>query len=157
MPTVIPDTVGIFIEVKKMLSCTFFGHADAPEDIEPILKTVLITLIKNFNVDTFYLGHNGNFDKIVQKVLWDLGNEYRIKSYIVLAYLPKKQINYKLETLYPEKIELVPKQFAISYRNKWMIEKSDYVITFVTHTFGGAYKAKMQAEKKGKNIINLTI
>lgn len=140
-----------------MPSCTFFGHSDAPEETEPILKSIIIELIKSKKVNMFYVGDNGRFDKIVQNILLYLTKEHIIKSYVVLAYLPNKHISYKLETLLPEEFEFVPKRFAISYRNKWMIEKSDYVITYVTRSFGGAYKAKMLAEKKGKNIINVTI
>ena len=75
----------------------------------------------------------------------------------MLAYLPDSQEKYALPTLFPEGIENVPKKFAISYRNKWMIEKSDYVVAYIMRTFGGAYKFKTMAEKKGKRIINISL
>lgn len=138
-----------------MPSCTFFGHSDAPYEIESTLKSKIIDLISDKKVNTFYVGNNGNFDKMVQKILSDLSKQYIVKSYVVLAYLPDKYSDYKLTTLFPEEIELVPPKFAISYRNKWMIEKADYVITYVAHSFGGAYKAKTLAEKKKKITINI--
>ena len=42
--------------------CTFFGHKDTPQNILPVLRTVIIDLIQNKNVDLFYVGNNGNFD-----------------------------------------------------------------------------------------------
>ena len=59
------------------------------------------------------------------------------------------------ETLLPDGIEVGPARFAIDRRNKWMIEQADYVITYVTHSWGGAAKFKELAEKKGKTVINI--
>lgn len=47
--------------------CTFFGHKDTPQNILPVLRTVIIDLIQNKNVDLFYVGNNGNFDFMVKK------------------------------------------------------------------------------------------
>ena len=43
---------------------TFFGHRDCPFQIESNLKHEIINLIESCSVDTFYVGNNGNFDKI---------------------------------------------------------------------------------------------
>ena len=56
--------------------------------------------------------------------------------------------------LYPE-IENKPKRYAILYRNKYMVEKADYVIAYVSHNWGGAYSTYQYAKRKGKNIFNL--
>ena len=42
--------------------CTFFGHRDAPYEIEHILRETVENLIKNENVKLFYVGNNGRFD-----------------------------------------------------------------------------------------------
>ena len=42
-----------------MAVCTFFGHRDCPETIKPYLREVLIDLINNQEVDTFYVGNRG--------------------------------------------------------------------------------------------------
>ena len=49
-----------------MRSCTFFGHRDCPETIKPKLREVLVDLITNYDVDMFYVGHQGQFDAYVQ-------------------------------------------------------------------------------------------
>ena len=53
----------------------------------------------------------------------------------------------------PEGIERVPKRFAISWRNNWMLENSDYVVAYVTHSWGGAVQFVEKAEKRGQKVI----
>ena len=140
-----------------MHACTFFGHRDCSENIKPILKKTLIELVKD-DVTTFYVGNNGMFDSLAISVLKSLKKEYsNIDFYIVLAYLPSsgKMIDNEVKTLFPEGIEKIPKKFAIVFRNIWMIEKSDYVVTFVTRPQGGAAQFYEQSIKKGKKVINL--
>ena len=105
----------------------------------------------------FYVGNNGNFDTMVRCQLEDLSQTYPITYSVVLAYLPIEKNKYDnlTNTIYPEGLETVPKRFAISWRNKWMIQQSDVVVTYVTHNFGGAAQFKEMAEKKGKTTINL--
>lgn len=137
--------------------CTFFGHKDTPKEIEPILRSTLVDLIENKNVTVFYVGNNGNFDIMVRRQLEDLSKTYPIKYSVVLAYLPGKNNKYDnlINTIYPEGIETVPKRFAISWRNKWMIQQSDIVVTYVTHNFGGAAQFKTIADNQKKILINL--
>ena len=140
------------------MTVTFFGHKDTPKEIEPTLRTTLVDLIKNHGATEFYVGNNGNFDTMVRRQLENLSQTYPITYNVVLAYLPTKKSEYDnyINTIYPEGIETVPKRFAISYRNKWMIGQSDVVVTYVTHSFGGAAQFKEMAEKQGKTVIELS-
>ena len=137
--------------------CTFFGHKDTPKEIEPTLRSTLIDLIENKNATNFYVGNNGNFDSMVCHQLEELSEIYDIKYSVVLAYLPTEKNKYDdlTHTIYPEGLETVPKRFAISWRNKWMIQQSDIVVTYVTHNFGGAWQFKKMAERLNKHVINL--
>ena len=56
--------------------------------------------------------------------------------------------------IYPE-IEEKPRKYAITYRNKYMIEKSDCVVAYVERSFGGAYSTYKYAKRMGKEIFNL--
>ena len=140
------------------MTVTFFGHKDTPKEIEPTLRSTLIDLIENKNVTVFYVGNNGNFDTMVRRQLEDLSHTYPITYSVVLAYLPTKKSEYDnyTNTILPEGIETKPKRFAISYRNKWMVGQSDVVVTYVTHSFGGAAQFKEMAEKQGKTVIELS-
>ncbi len=68
-------------------------------------------------------------------------------------YLEPNKTKYDA-ILYPD-IEHRPLRFAIHYRNKYMIEKSDFVVAYVNREWGGVYTAYKYACKKGKPIFNL--
>ena len=139
------------------MTVTFFGHKDTPKEIEPTLRTTLVDLIENHGATEFYVGNNGNFDTMVRRQLEALSQVYPITYSVVLAYMPTKKNEYDgfTNTLLPEGIETIPKRFAISYRNKWMIQQSDIVITYVARTYGGAWQFKAMAERQGKTVIEL--
>ena len=50
-------------------ACTFFGHRDSPETIKPKIRTAVIDLIENHGVTMFYVGNQGNFDRLVRSIL----------------------------------------------------------------------------------------
>ena len=139
----------------KEQTVTFFGHRDTPKETEPALRLTLIDLIENKNATLFYVGNHGNFDAMVRRQLEDLSRTYPIKYYVVLAYMPSKNDEPDEHTILPEGIETVPRRFAINYRNKWMLNKSDIVVTYVTRPFGGACEFKQIAEKAQKYMIYL--
>ena len=140
------------------MTCTFFGHKDAPQEIRPLLRDVLLDLIEHQGVTQFYVGNQGSFDRMALKMLKEFEKPYSIAYDVVLAYLPRKTDPFftAYYTILPEGIETVPPRFAIEYRNKWLIEHSDLVITYVERSFGGAAKFKALAEKKGKRIVELS-
>lgn len=140
--------------------CTFFGHRDCPETIKPKIRAAVIDLIENHGVTMFYVGNQGNFDRMVRSVLKEVTTAYPGVGYaVVLAYMPstKKRADDSSDTLLPDGIEKVPKRFAISWRNKWMIEHADYVVTYVTRLFGGAAQFSALAKSKGKIIYDIKI
>lgn len=139
----------------KKQTVTFFGHRDTPKETEPILRSVLIDLIENKNAAVFYVGNHGNFDAMVRRSLADLSKKYPIKYYIVLAYIPGKISEPDDHTIVPEGIENIPRRFAINYRNKWMLDRSDIVVTYVTRHFGGAWEYKRMAEKAERKVMEL--
>ena len=138
-----------------MAVCTFFGHRDCPADIKPKLWAVLRDLVENHGVDQFYVGNHGGFDHMVRAALRELAQQYpHIDYVVVLAYLPQsnEDDDYS-DTVFPEGIETVPKRFAISWRNRWMLQQADVVVSYVTHDWGGAAQFVQQARRKEKHII----
>ena len=57
-------------------ACTFFGHRDCPETIKPKIRTAVIDLIENHGVTMFYVGNQGNFDRLVRSVLKEVTTAY---------------------------------------------------------------------------------
>ena len=143
-----------------MSACTFFGHRDCPNEIRARLYDVLIDLIEHHSVDTFYVGSQGGFDAMVYKALKELKQMYpHIQYTVVLAYLPTETSVSQYdpsETLFPEGMEKAPKRFAIDRRNRWMLQQSEYVVTYVTHSWGGAAKYAELAEKQNRIVNNLS-
>lgn len=138
------------------MTVTFFGHSDAPDTLRDRLKGVLIELITNRGADLFYVGNNGNFNRLALSVIKELKDIYsNIEYRVVLAYMPNANSAECVNTEYPEGIEFVPKRFAICFRNKWMIEQSDVVVTYVVRGYGGAAKFAELAREKGKNVWNI--
>ena len=106
----------------------------------------------------FYVGNQGNFDRLVRSILKEVTTAYPEVGYaVVLAYMPsaKKRADDFSDTLLPDGIEKVPNRFAIPWRNKWMIEHADYVVTYVTRLFGGAAQFSAFAKSKGKIIYDI--
>ena len=62
------------------------------------------------------------------------------------------QVKPRLRAVLPDLIETVPPRFAIDHRNRWMVARSDVVVTYVVRSFGGAAKLKELAEKKKRTL-----
>ena len=136
---------------------TFCGHSKLIEQntICTHLTRELRTLLEHGNYK-FYLGGYGDFDLLAAKVLYELKQEYpETETILILPYLDRK-VDASLydSTIYPP-LENVPKRYAISRRNKWMVEQADMVIACVDHDWGDASKTLEYAVKKGLRIINL--
>ena len=141
-----------------MYSCVFFGHRDYHyECFEGRIRDSLIDLIENYNVKQFYCGARGNFDWICAKIVHGLKKRYPfIKCIRVWAYMPKKEEEqeyfdgsvYLLE-------KSVPPLYAIVETNKHLLDKVEYILSGVMHTWGGAWAAVERGKRKGKTIINI--
>ena len=143
---------------------TFCGHAhfSKSEEIEQQILTFLEEKVGDQHAD-MYLGGYGGFDRFA----YDCCKKYKethpniflvlVTPYLTIEY-QKNHLDYQKtrydSILYPE-IEDKPKRYAITYRNKYMVETADYVVAYVSHDWGGAYTAYKHAQRKGKKIFNL--
>ena len=75
-----------------MKACTFFGHRDCPQTIQPKLNEVLVDLITNHGVDTFYVGNHGQFDALVRCSLKKLKREYPNITYAVVLEIGRAHV-----------------------------------------------------------------
>jgi uncharacterized phage-like protein YoqJ len=134
---------------------TFCGHGDCHgDDVRRWLQIQVEKTIEE-GADLFYLGGYGGFDRMAASVVWELKREHpEIQSVLVLPYLDRKVNTEKYDgTTYPP-LESVPKRFAISRRNQWMVDQSDVVIAYVLHDWGGAATTLDYARRKHKIIFN---
>ena len=141
-----------------MSTCTFFGHRNCSDSVKTILREVLVDLIEEHGVEMFYVGNQGQFDAMVRSTLRELKKVYPQTDYaVVLAYMPGKQSEYDdySDTMLPEGIEFVHPRYAISWRNNWMLRQSEYVVTYITHSWGGAAQYAQRAKTQKKIVFPL--
>lgn len=144
---------------------TFCGHSDfrASKESEKKLIAFLEKTVGNATAD-MYLGGYGEFDSFAYSCCKKYQESHKgialifVTPYMTLEY-QKNHLNFIKDQydqiLYPE-IEDKPLKFAITYRNQWMVEKSDAVVCAIYRTVGGAYKTYKYAKRKKKAIYNLT-
>ena len=138
------------------MTVTFCGHAQISqsEKIEKWLYDVTQKLIEQ-GATTFFLGGYGAFDSLAASVLREQKKQYpQIELVLVLAYLNTGRNTSGYDsTVYPP-LETVPRRFAISHRNRWMVESADVVVAYVLHDWGGAATTLRCAKQKKKQIIS---
>ena len=134
---------------------TFSGHKEVydAEAVEHWLRQVCSDLIAQ-GADEFLCGGYGRFDYLSATVLRDLKQQHpNIRLILVLPYLNSTILTDGYdETIYPP-LESVPKKFAISRRNEWMVLESDIIVAYVLRDFGGATKTLQYARRKRKKIV----
>lgn len=133
----------------------FCGHreVDEAEQVRAWLRETVRRLAQA-GAEEFYMGDNGAFDRMAAGVVREIGREYpRAKGILVLAY-PDRRFDPKYydASVYPG-LETVPQRFAISHRNRWMIERADCVVAYVLYGWGGAAKTLEYAQRKKKRVI----
>ena len=154
-------------DLIKEPACCGFGHRNYfPGKYEDDLSQILKRLYIENGVRTFYTGRMGNFDAAFSSSVSLLKRDHNdVKLYLVLPYFSNK-LNNKTEMEYlkmiydeifiPDILSGVHYRAAITLRNRWMVDNSDYVVSGAVYDHGGAYQAIKYAENKGKNIIHTT-
>ena len=137
---------------------TFCGHSSFIKSDEHEWK--MLSLFKkaaDSRPVQLYLGGYGSFDSFS----YQCGRKYKeahpnVTLVLVTPYLTlRSNQNAGYDTVLYPPIEHVPPKFAISYRNRFMVEQADCVIAYIEHSWGGAYQTYQYAKRKGKTIFNL--
>ncbi len=143
------------------MTVTFCGHSEISlpniKKLTPLLYNEIEKLI-NEGADTFLLGGYGQFDRLCAETVKKLKDKYpHITSTLVIPYIGRDYDHDLYDNSEYPPIEKTPKRFAICARNKYMVEKSDAVISYVIYSWGGAYETLLSAKRKKKIIIELRI
>ena len=141
--------------------CTCFGHRETYKDFSRVLSELLEDLILNQGVVEFWTGGMGNFDGSFSAAVRGLKRKYPdIKLILIKPYFSnelntnKEYYEYTYDdVVIPDVLAGVHPKSAITKRNRWMVENSDFVVTYVYRDFGGAYDAKKYALKLGKTVF----
>ena len=147
-----------------MVCCTFAGHRHFPaprSSVDEVIETILQT-DQEF---IFYSGGMGEFDTQCEAAVRGAKRHHpdlNIKLMLVLPYMSNRLNKYKAyyEKMYdgiviPENLLGVHPKAAITMRNRWMVDASDYVIACVRRDFGGAYETVKYAQRTGKTVFEI--
>ena len=143
-------------------SCFFIGNRYALNSIEEQLAKVIEQHITEYGVSVFTVGRYGNFDSLVQRVLRKAKKRHTdIKLYLLAPYAFNQKIEIPNDfdgTIFPEGIEAVPKPYAIVYANRYMTERSGYLISYCHNIAGNTQKIVEYAKRLEKRgLIKVTL
>ena len=150
-----------------MITCTFAGHRDVfqsniPEKLDEAISKIIASGDDAF---TFLVGNMGEFDSMCSSAVRKAKKKFsdkHISLELVLPYFSqelntnKEHYNQSFDDIViPAELAGVHYKAAITKRNQWMVEQSDYLVAYVYRDYGGAYATLRYAEKKETQVINL--
>ena len=146
---------------------SFFGHRRLENFsfVSEALSNEIEKMLSSNSYIDFLVGRNGDFDRIVAETVRQKRKQFpecECNLIWILPYLTKElhsqHVSYQE---YYNEIEICEKssfaypKAAFTIRNREMINRSDFVIFFVTHTSGGAFQTLEYAKEIGKPFCNL--
>ena len=166
--------------------CCGFGHRVMLMDVENPLRETLERLMEERGVRVFYIGGMGEFDELFARTVRSMKRECpSLRLVLVMPYLTRELSTGKQrygaayggqiaratsawpgkcwhealydEILIPAELEGVHPKAAIGLRNRWMVDRSDIVIAALNRDFGGAAEAVRDAEKRGKEVVRISV
>ena len=150
-----------------MLVCTFAGHRQVfAADVAQKARDALERLVEIDRELTFYTGGMGEFDSLCAAAVRRLRArhpEARVRLYLVLPYLTAEvnrsgayyEAAFDGVFVPPELLGLHYKS-AILRRNRWMVDRAQVLLAYVTRDFGGAYATLRYAQTRpGLRVIDL--
>ncbi len=143
--------------------CCCFGHREIYKDIYGELEHAIENLIVNEKVKIFMTGGMGEFDKTFASVVRKIKIRYKDISLILVKPYFSGELNTNkkyYESMYddviiPDTVLGIHPKAAITKRNRWLVENSDIIISFVHRDYGGAFEAVKYANRLNKRVINI--
>lgn len=154
--------------MKEKLTVSLFGHRiiDDSQTVEQKLYELLRIIMSRGDREVeFLVGRNGDFDLMTASVVRRLKKELNAENVFLTLVLPYETAELRNNTEafedFYDSIEICEAsadknfKYAITARNRDMIDRSDMVVVYVKNQSGGAYQSLRYAEKNDKRIINL--
>jgi hypothetical protein len=150
-----------------IFTVSFFGHReiDRFREVERQVESLVLKLIDEKDYVDFLVGRNGEFDQIAATIVRRVKEYYRGNSSLIWV-MPYETTEYrenkKAYDQYYDEVETCPEsdgsfpKAAYQIRNRSMVDRSDLVIFYVTHTHGGAFQTMQYAKSIGKSCINIS-
>jgi len=153
----------------KNITCSFTGHREISKGsiktIESKTKDEVIRLIKS-GVKDFISGGAIGYDILCANLIIELKKTNPdIKLHLALPckeqdkyWSDEEKKNYNKLLQSADKIIYVSEQYfkgCMHRRNRYMVDNSEYVISYCTKQTGGTYYTTKYSEKQGKQVINI--
>lgn len=147
-----------------MICCTFAGHRTILHaGIEREVRRHLEMLMEKDEEFCFYTGGMGEFDRLCEKAVRNLKKQRQdkhIRLVLVEPYM-KSGLNTRGEQLLslydeiiiPEESRTAHYKRAITLRNRWMVDHSQCLISYVFRDHGGAYEMLSYARRQSRRIL----
>lgn len=153
----------------NIYTVSFFGHriVDNSFYIEKQLESLIRNLLSNKEYVDFLVGRNGEFDLLVSSTIERLkkvyGNDNCFHALVLPYNTAEYRDNYDSFNSYYDQVEILDKSVksyfksAFQVRNREMVDRSNLIVFYLEHEYGGAYQTYQYALKQNKNIIKLMI
>ena len=147
--------------------CTFAGHSFVySAAAESRLKEEIEKYLSEVDEVSFYVGGRGEFDGMAAAAVRAAKSRHKekeIRLYLIEPYLHASMNRDKeyYEKQYdgiiiPDELIGVHPKAAIQKRNRWMVDRAELLIAFVSRDFGGAYETMKYARRvKTIRIVNI--
>lgn len=151
-------------------TCAFTGHRDLPEDQIPAIRRELerlIALSATKGVDTFVAGGALGFDTLAATAVLKLRQSDFPHIRLALAIpCPEQADNWSAENqgiyrdikLSANEVNILSPHYTPScmhLRNRYMVNRSGFLIGYVAKTTGGSFYTLQYAKKQGLRIRNI--
>lgn len=154
----------------RLCTCCFTGHRNLSRAqlaaIEPRLRE-LITLLASHHVHTFIAGGALGFDTLAAATVINLRRSAFPHIRLVLALPCPEQADrwsaadralYEDIRTNADEVCMISPAYAagcMQKRNRYMVDRSSYLISFVDRPSGGSFSTLKYAQKQGLRIQNL--
>ena len=139
------------------MTVTVCGHSQVAnaDTVAAALAETIEKLIAE-GATEFLLGGYGEFDSMAAVAVRNVKSRHPgICSTLVIPYIDRDYDPALYDGSLYRPLETVPRRFAISKRNEWMVSNSDVVVAYTQHNWGGAAATLKYAERKKKRIISV--
>ena len=151
--------------IMDIFTVSLFGHRriDNLQQLNNTLVPIIKKLIQTKSYVSFLIGRNGEFDEYAASIIKQVQKEKGKENNDMTLVLPYTVANLEYYEKYydyiiiPETVYGAHPKMAITLKNRWMVERSDFVIAYVEREKGGAYAALKYAQKMNKDIVNLGV
>lgn len=137
------------------------GNRHTPSDIRGQLADVVERHITEYGVTTFTVGRYGNFDSLVSGVLREAKKRHNnIELYLLAPYALTQKTEVPIDfdgTFFPEGLERVPLRYAIVQANRYMVQHSDFLISYCHHIGNTRNIVEYAQRREKKGLIKVTL